>query len=221
MKKINLLLVCLLLVLSPMEMIAQETQVKNLVLKQSFDDFITTLKQNIAIDPDGYNVSIDYIDTKSKIVVVSGTANEKIPIIAQTFNIVRCRQSFQFVIQQLSNGDWQLKQNKMIYSFKGSYGSFSGLSYDILKKIEAELELIAQYNNEIEIDEIFLSNMEKLSLEVENHQQILNNPKLKKKERQAAQYKYNVSKAEYDFHSAIKTNYNYLTTHFRLNYLYK
>lgn len=221
MKKLNLFIACqLLCMLMPFFSFAQTNQTEEFISSMSFDEFVANLKKNIVIDKEDYNISIDYIDSQSKELIISGVAKNLGGLKSETFDIVSSKLSFQVEIKQSSDNAWILNKNKMIYSFKASYGDFHYLSTEILETIEDEMEIMIVNRNEFEIDDYFYNKQNSLISELEKYKSMSEDVSLKKKERKSAMYQYENMKTKCDFYQTLGRNSENLITRLKLYYFH-
>lgn len=221
MKKLNLFIACqLLCMLMPFFSFAQTNQTEEFISSMSFDEFVANLKKNIVIDKEDYNISIDYIDSQSKELIISGVAKNLGGLKSETFEIVSSKLSFQVEIKQSADNVWILNKNKMIYSFKASYGDFHYLSTEILETIEDEMEIMIVNRNEFEIDDYFYNKQNSLISELEKYKSLSEDVSLKKKERKSAMYQYENMKTKCDFYQTLGRNSESLITRLKLYYFH-
>lgn len=221
MKKLNLFIACqLLCMLMPFFSFAQTNQTEEFISSMSFDEFVANLKKNIVIDKEDYNISIDYIDSQSKELIISGVAKNLGGLKSETFDIVSSKLSFQVEIKQSADNVWILNKNKMIYSFKASYGDFYYLSTEILETIEDEMEIMIVNRNEFEIDDYFYNKQNSLISELDKYKSLSEDVSLKKKERKSAMYQYENMKTKCDFYQTLGRNSESLITRLKLYYFH-
>ena len=221
MRKFNLFIACqLLFILIPSFSIAQTNLVEKFTRTMSFDEFVLNLKKNVVLDKEGYNISLDYIDSESKELIISGVAKKLGGLISETFDIVSSKLSFQVVVKQLADDEWGIYMNKMVYSFKASYGSFSHLSTERLEEIRDEMKIMIANENEFEIDDYFYKELDNLLGELEKYKSMSEDVSLKKKERKLAMYKYEDLKTKCEFYQTLSSNSKVIIPKLILYYFY-
>lgn len=72
--KIKLCLMLFVTLLSSNSLVAQEVLNDTIMTLKEKDDFVTSFKKNVAIDKEGYNIIIDYVEDNFNTLIFSGVA---------------------------------------------------------------------------------------------------------------------------------------------------
>ena len=212
-------LITLLVIFIPITTTAQDEFTRTISAENKLTIF-ENFKKNIAIDKENYNISLDYIDDNTDLIIFTGKAKGVGRLTANTFDAITGEIDFKMELKyNQTTQQYILKILEMIFKYRvGTNSDVSYLPKDMLSEIGDELRYIIIYGPDFELTPYFIERVKKMKLEMDTNLANSQNRELKKKERKKAKREYESNAIKYKVYNSTYIEMKLLITKLYLNY---
>lgn len=219
--KIKLCLMLFVTLLSSNSLVAQEVLNDTIMTLKEKDDFVTSFKKNVAIDKEGYNIIIDYVEDNFNTLIFSGVAKNVGGLTANSTGAISGTLEFKVELTyQESNEKWLFKPQKLFFTYRAKRNSnFAYLPTSILEEVKDELVTIEIYGPQFELDSYFFKKLDEYKVRKDELLIASENEELKKKERKRAKKEYESVAIKYKVYNDVYRGAKSIMTRLKLYYL--